>query len=249
MVQEMDTRASGTSQDTPPQQPSHEGNQNSADVSSASQNGAQQKSDVDWESRYKNLETKVGRKEFSERLGDKVIEATGYSVADLEAAGYTPEDIVSAVIQSKASGQQTQMARMEPQTDTLSMVKRTVEDSKADKAIWRADLSDFFFENPEAKDFRDEINEFHQMPQYRHLTPEELYNIKLKKFVKKGVESVEKKYSEKEKAGLSIQQTASHEPDPAKDSLERIKRGVAREEDRTKFISARLAQWRQSLKK
>jgi len=189
----------------------------------------------DLEKSYKELESKVGQKGYAESLGQRVVEATGYSVTDLESAGYTPEQIVQAVVSWQDNGKQTEMTKASPKEE----ISQRVEDSRYEKLEWEMKLRDFFSENPEAKQFKEEMNDFHSMSQYKGMDPQDLFGSKLSKFVTKGEENVQARQSEKEKASLSISNAAPPVVDETMIHATKF-RSEGRLEDAGKFIAGRL---------
>ena len=193
------------------------------------------KSAEDLEIAYKNIESKVGQKSYAETIGQKVVEATGYTIKDLEEAGYSPEQIVQAVYTTKPQ-EDLQKAEVKP-TQSLDSVKRTVEESKLERLEWKMGVKDFFSENPLAKEFQDEINDYHAMPQYKDWTPEQIFNSKLKKFVSKGEQTVRAKESEKERASLSVSHSSPPVPKKGQAELDRFQQ-TRHLDDATSFISS-----------
>lgn len=185
----------------------------------------------DLETAYKSLETKLGQKAFSENLGQKVVDATGYSVDDLQKAGYTPDQIVDAVINWQAEKDNSNSGKEE--------ISRKVEDTRYNSLEWRVDLQDYFTENPEAKQFADELNDFHSMPQYKELKPKQLFEQKVSKFLSKSEENLQAQYSDKEKANLSISNSAPPPPDEGLQHAQNFKKS-GRLDDAAKFLRGRL---------
>jgi len=85
------------------------------------------KSADDLEKSYKELESKLGAKDYSKQLGDKVLEATGYTKDQLEQAGYGPDEIVKAMISYQDTGK--------VQAPTQEIQSKVV-DSKVDALEW-----------------------------------------------------------------------------------------------------------------
>jgi hypothetical protein len=173
------------------------------------------KSVEDLEHAYSNAESKLGQKSYAETLGSKVLELTGSSVEDLQSAGYSPEQIVQAVLSASPTSElpvaPTPAKAESPVHNPFDSIRRTVEETKTDKLVWKQDMFEFLQENPEAKQFRDEINDFHAMPAYRNLTPGQIFSEKLKKFLEKGEQIVQTKQNEKKRATLSV----THQTSPA----------------------------------
>lgn len=195
------------------------------------------KSAEDLEIAYKNIEAKVGNKSYAETIGQKVVEATGYTIKDLEDAGYTPEQIVQAVYTTKPAVDSVTPETKPLQASSLENVRRTVEDSKLERLEWKMGVKDFTSENPLAKEFLDEINDYHAMPQYKDWTPEQIFNSKLKKFVSKGEQAVRAKESEKERATLSVTHAAPPTPKAGQAELERFQK-TRHLDDATGFIAS-----------
>lgn len=149
------------------------------------------------EKAHKGLESKIGKKTYSEQIGEQVLSATGYTVDQLQAAGYTPAQIAQALLNSEKE------QAPQPYLST-DLIKKSVEESRVERLEFDINMKEFFEENPEAKEFKEEIKEYHSMPAYRGMSPEEIYESKLKKFVKKGMQVTMKKQSEKERASLNI---------------------------------------------
>ena len=191
------------------------------------------KSAEELEIAYKNVESKVGQKSYAETIGQKVVEVTGYTIKDLEEAGYSPEQIVQAIYTTKPADE-TPKPELKPQ-QSLDSIKRNVEDSKVERLEWRMSIKDFVSENPLAKEFLDEINDFHSMPLYKDWTPEQIFNSKLKKFVSKGEQTVRAKESEKERASLSITHAAPPTPKAGQEDFDRFQK-TRNFDDATKWV-------------
>lgn len=204
-----DTLQSEASQETTSQTETQINSPQVSDTSSAPEEGKTEKvyagkfkSVDDLEKSYKEVETKIGKKTYSEQIGEQVLAATGYTVDQLQNAGYTPAQIASALMSQDQAPQQT--AQTAPAYSSADMLKKSVEESRVERLEFSLSMKEFFEENPEAKDFQDEIKEYHSMPAYRGMSPAEIYDTKLKKFVKKGMQATLKKQSEKERASLNL---------------------------------------------
>lgn len=187
------------------------------------------KSPDELETAYKSLESKIGNKSYAEKLGEQVVQATGYSLQDLEKAGYTPEQIAQAVV--TFNQQQPQKKEDIPQR---------VENSKIEEMEFKDSMRDFFEQTPEAKEFKEEILEWHDHPRFKSLSPEEIYSQKLSKFISKGSKAVLEKQSEKEKANVTVTQVAAPQVDESVASLEKFQKS-RHLDDATSFIRSRLA--------
>lgn len=199
------------------------------------------------EAAYKSAETKIGAKSFAEGIGEKIVQATGYSAVDLQAAGYSSEQIVQAMLNAQNTGVQAPpegTPAHAPVSSTADVLRSTVENSRYAKLEWNDKKRDFFAENPDAKEFRDELDEFHAMPQYRDLPPEELFGLKLKKFLKKGEAITEQRHTEKEKASMSFTPTTVPDADPAKTALDRYRKNP-KLDNAESFMAARMRSWRE----
>lgn len=203
-----DTLQSEASQEKPSNMETQVESPQVSDTTSAPEEGSAEKvyagkfkSVDELEKSYKGLETKIGKKSYSEQIGEQVLSATGYTVEQLESAGYTPAQIAQAVTSNDQAQQSMQQVSSYSPTE---VIKKSVEDSRVERLEFELKLRDFFNENPEAKDFKDEIKEYHSMPNYRGMNPEEIYEAKLKKFVNKGAQVTLKKQSEKERASLNL---------------------------------------------
>ena len=179
------------------------------------------KSTEELETAYKNAESKIGQKTYAETLGQRVVESTGYSIRELEEAGYTPDQIVQAVIASKTGTEEVTLPP-EPKHNPFEAIKKTVEETKVERLEWKMEVKDFVLENPEAKEFLEDINEFHSMPQYRGMSPADIFNNKLKKFVQKSEQVVQAKQSEKERASISINHNPAPVSKPAADAQKKF---------------------------
>jgi hypothetical protein len=194
------------------------------------------KSTDELEKGYKGLEQKIGKKTYSEQIGEKILSVTGYSVDQLQSAGYTPEQIVSAL----TSYDQTQPQTTTTQTFSPSdVLKKSVEESRVARLEFDLSMKEFFEENPEAKEFKDEIKEYHLMPAYNGMSPEEIYESKLKKFVKKGVQTTMKKQVEKERASLGLTNNSVPESKAEIEALKRFQQS-RHLDDAQEFIANRL---------
>ena len=195
------------------------------------------KSAEDLEKGYQELSSKLGKKGYAEQLGEKVVSATGYSVQDLEDAGYSPDQIVDAVISYQDTGKKQELPAKKQE------MTQKVESSKLEKLEWKIDVRDFVDKNPEAKEFQDELNDFHSMSQYRDLSPEELFNTKLSKFVKKGEQNVETRQSAKEKASMSLSPSSSPKSGDSDKALKSFKQ-TRNLDDAADLLMARMAERR-----
>lgn len=198
------------------------------------------------ESAYKSAESKIGAKSFAEGIGEKIVQATGYSAVDLQAAGYSSEQIVQAMLAAQSSGNQalpTEAPVHAAQASTVDVLRSTVENSRYAKLEWDGKKRDFFAENPDAKEFKDELDEFHSMPQYRDLPPEEVFNLKLKKYLHKGEAITEQRHTEKERASMSFTPTTVPDADPSKTALDKYRKNNKLDHAES-FIAERMKQWR-----
>lgn len=159
------------------------------------------KSAEELENSYKSLESKIGQKTYSEQIGEQVLASTGYTVEQLQSAGYTPSQIAQAITTPPEQNQPVASTAAYSPTDSI---RKTVEESRVDRLEFDLKINKYFDKNPEAKDFEDDIKEYHAMPAYRGMSPEEIYESKIKRFVTKGAQATLQRQSEKERASLTI---------------------------------------------
>ena len=95
----------------------------------------------------------------------------------------------------------------------------------------------YFDADPDAKEHRDLIDEFHSL--YPNLAPLEIFESKVKPILEKAGHATEVKQSAKEKATLNISNAAASEPDLAKDRLERFEKS-GHIDDAAEWLKARL---------
>ncbi len=207
------------------------------------------KSDKDLEDAYVNLEKKVGSKTFSEKLGERVLSATGYTPVELENAGYTPDQIADMMLQSEraqAQGYQPQQQAAPvqqparaglPQTITES-IRSGVESSKYKDIQYRLDKQDYFLENPSDKQFESFVDEMRQHPQYKDSSIKDIVE-RAKQIAKIGEQSVIERHGVKERASMSIN-TSSAPPSISKEqeALERYQR-TGHPDDATAWLRER----------
>lgn len=174
------------------------------------------KSADELEKAYSELQSKIGKKSYAETLGQRVVDATGYSVNDLENAGYSPDQIVQAVLTYQDTGN-TQQNSFDVDT-----VKQTVQASKVDSLAFELELERFVRKNPESEEMTDWVRKMKRHPDYKDLSVEQIYS-EIKPIIEKTEEQVYAKQGEKEKAGLSITHTPAPTPDPSKEATDRFK--------------------------
>jgi len=239
-----DTLQSEASQETTSQTETQVNSPQVSDTSSAPEEGKTDKvyagkfkSVDDLEKSYKEVETKIGKKTYSEQIGEQVLAATGYTVDQLQNAGYTPAQIAQALMnQDQVQSQQAQTTQSYSSAD---MLKKSVEESRVERLEFNLSMKEFFEETPEAKDFQDEIREYHSMPAYRGMSPAEIYETKLKKFVKKGMQATLKKQSEKERASLNLSNNSVPDNRNEDNALKKFQ-ATRHIDDASEFIRTRL---------
>lgn len=237
MEENKDTLPQGASSETPPTQQTQVETNSDASATDGKTTVTEEKvyagkykSPEDLETAYKSLESKLGQKQFTEQLGDKIIQATGRSQDDLVKAGYTPEQIVEALIQYQQTGVQ-----QPPQG--LDSIQSKVDNTKLSELEWELKRRDFFDSNEDMKEHKDLIEKFHK------LDPSKPIDKIVKEDVMPVLDSVAKvtetKQSAKEKAALNITDAALPPVDPSKTALEQYQKS-GHIDDATQFVAARL---------
>jgi len=186
------------------------------------------KSAEDLEKSYKELESKLGSKTYSKELGDKVLEATGYTEEQLVQAGYKADDIVKAMIQFQDTGKQ--------QAPAEEMGTKVV-DARVANMEWKLAARDFYDENPDAKGLKQHIEQQHALDPSK--SPEEIYNQSIKPLMDQLQKSTEQTQSVKEKAALNLTNQAVPETDKSKDLLKRYQ-DTRHIDDAGDYIAAKL---------
>lgn len=166
------------------------------------------KSIEDLEKAYKEVETKVGAKSYAEKIGDNVVQATGYSIGDLENAGYSPEQIVQAVVSYQETGKQ-----QSNQFD-VQAIRQNVESSKVDDVKFDIQLERYLRKNPEAEEYEGWIRKMRKHPDFRSSTVEAIVQD-IKPLMEKAQQEVLVKQGEKEQAVVSVSHNQAPEPQVA----------------------------------
>lgn len=154
------------------------------------------------EEAYQNLQSKLGERDYAGSLGQKVVEATGYSIQELEQAGYKPEDIVQAVI-SPGANSQVQPVQSPTTLDPTTALKSAVESSKVDSVKFELELERLYRKNPEAEGLDDWIRKFAKHPDYKGKPAKEIYD-ELVPIMRKGEEAAVQTAHAKTKAGMVL---------------------------------------------
>lgn len=250
-----DTQDVPASSETPGTQPQTDPNAGSAPTNAAPASDTAEKlfagkykTPDELATAYTNLEKKLGQKTYTETLGARILQETGYSVTDLESAGYTADEIVGMLVSKpdvSAGDDDTEPKTKLPPKPKLTneRVQTAVESSRIAKLEWELQLDRYFAKNPEAEEFRDEITDFHQLPQYKESSPAEIFNTKLQKFVKKGAESLQARHAEKENATMAITNNSAPQT-KASDELGKsiaARGGKGTLEEKALYVAARLA--------
>ncbi len=198
------------------------------------------------ESAYLSAQSKLGSKSYAEKIGQKVLETTGHTVDELKEAGYDADQIAEMIVQSaSADAPKDDDDAKKPKLPNKDEIKTKVENSRAEKLEWKVDLSDFLAEMPEAKEFKDEITEFHSMPQYKGMTPAEIFAQKISKFVQKGEASLAARHNDKERANMDgLNHSQPPEKPTSAKALEQFRANPGRFQNAEAFVAARLAEKR-----
>lgn len=219
-------------QDTLPQEPTEETQEDTSVQETPTEEkmyAGKFKSPEEMENAYKNLESKLGKKAYTEQLGDKIVEATGYSQEELEKAGYKPEDIVKAVITFQETGKQTPV--------DASSIDKTVTNSKLTETEWRLDKYEFFDEHPDMKKHRAIMDKFHKLEPTKSAS--EVYEEHIKPIFESVTAQEAEKEKAKVKASMDLGNEVKKEKDPTEAALKRYQ-DSGHIDDAAKFIEARL---------
>jgi hypothetical protein len=189
------------------------------------------------EKAYTSLQSKLGTKDFSEKLGDKVVEATGYTTDELSSAGYTPEQIVQAMLQQQAPTQEPQ--GVTTSQTVLNSIKGAVESSKVDSVKFELELERLYRKTPDAENLESWIRKMKRHPDYQSMTASEIF-AEVQPLVEKGEESAYNKQSEKERATMNITHNPVPESSVYDKAVERFQRS-GHDDDAAAIVKAALA--------
>lgn len=148
------------------------------------------------ENSYQELESKVGQKQATEKLGEKILEETGKSPDELQADNLSTGEILQQVVDGQSNEGASEEGDNSDNSDLEQEVQRLKFEREKDK---------FFQQNPEAKQFDDKIDMFKQLPEYEDKSVETIWNEEVKDFLEAGKEAVKENQQEKQRANLGIQ--------------------------------------------
>jgi len=161
------------------------------------------KSAEELEKAYKEAQAKISQKGFSEKLGEEVVKATGYSVDELTQAGYSETQIVEAMLNKTAPV-------APPVNDPVKPIKEAVESSQISSVKFELELERLYRKNADAEQLDDWIRKFKQLPDNKSRSAAEIYE-ELKPLMKKGQEEAYAKQSEKERATVKVSHNVAPE--------------------------------------
>lgn len=205
------------------------------------------KSDKDLEEAYMNLEKKVGSKGFSEKLGERVLSATGYTPDELESAGYTPDQIADMMLQGERAQAQGNMqpAMPTPQGQPSGGLPKSIQDnirsgvenSRYKDVQYRLDKQDYFMDNPGDRQFESFVDEMRHHPQYKDKSIKEIV-ARAKDIAKIGEKAVLERQGNKERASMSIKSAPTQSTSDVDKAFEKWQKS-GHPDDATAWLKAR----------
>ena len=186
------------------------------------------------EKAYTSASSKIGQKGYAEKIGEKVVDATGYTVKDLEEAGYSADQIAEAVLAHQASGKQQEMPKVNPS----EVIKKTVESSKVDKLQFELEVDRYLRKNPEAEEFVDWVRKMRRHPDYHGKGAAEIF-AEVQPLMSKAKKAVEKTHASKERASMSVSNKRPVETPAHQAAADRYKK-TGRLDDAASFIHEKL---------
>lgn len=187
----------------------------------------------DLEKAYSEARTKISQKGYAEKLGEQVVQATGYSVSDLEKTGYSPQDIIQAVTNFQDTGRQQDMVKAAP-----DQIKDRVESSKVENLEFELELMRFAQKNPDVAEVEDWVRKMKKHPDYREKSVSDIFED-LKPMLAKGGEAVMQKHAEKERASMNFTNATAPDPKPSEKAREKFFK-TGRDDDAKNFVKERL---------
>lgn len=193
---------------------------------------------------YANLQSSLGKKTLAEELGRKVVEATGVSIDDLQAQGFTPEQIVEAMLTETPPPVAPQgNGATPPATPKAKLdggnLRTQVGDNKVNDLEFELKLTRFGTSNPDAMAYEDEIREFSRLPAFRNKSPQEIWDAKVRPLIEKGKQAAYSKQDEKERANMAPSDNPVPTVDPSQDALKRFN-ATGHIDDGARFVESRL---------
>jgi hypothetical protein len=189
------------------------------------------------EEAHKNLESKLGSKSYLERVGEKLVEKTGYTPTDLVNAGYSEEQVVMAML-GQNPGQPQGSPTPSTSQSTVDAIRGAVENSKVDSIQFELELERLYRKDPDAENLDDVIRTLRKHPDFRGKSPAEVL-AGAKALVKRGEEIAYSRQDEKERANVTISNASVPQTSDYDRAVDRYKR-TGDADDATAVVFQRL---------